>query len=310
MAIRKRIKGSGIYLISLLSIILWSMSYLWSDRLIRLGIPVEYFVFVRILVAGLLLLLYNLIVGNRIRIRKEHRYVFVLLAVFEPLIYFVCETHGIALTGSPTFSSLIIATSPIFSMIVGVLFFREKVSLLNVFGMLVCLGGIVMVTLTKIHTGEYLVWGMLLLGIAIISEVGHASCTKYVSCDYKPEVIVMYQFLIGAVLLLPLFLFKGLSSFDRELYFSWEVFSPILYLAVLCSSVAFSLWVNTIKWLGVARSSIFMAVIPVFTALDGWVIGREVLSPMQAAGIAVACIGVILSQFVGKSLRRKAKSAE
>ena len=42
----------SVYLLSLLSVVLWGMSYLWSDRLLAIGIPVEYIVFVRIFIAG------------------------------------------------------------------------------------------------------------------------------------------------------------------------------------------------------------------------------------------------------------------
>lgn len=47
----------SVYILSLVAILLWGMSYLWSDSLLSHGIPVEYIVFVRILIAGLVLLL-------------------------------------------------------------------------------------------------------------------------------------------------------------------------------------------------------------------------------------------------------------
>lgn len=107
----------------------------------------------------------------------------------------------------------------------------------------------------------------------------------------------MYQFLIGSVFLLPLFLWKGLEGFNFETYFSVEIWHPILCLAILCSSLAFTLWVGTIKTLGVAKSSIFSALIPVVAALIAWLIGRETLNTRQWIGIAISAIGVILSQY-------------
>ena len=41
------------YIASVFAIILWGMSYIWTDQIIALGIPVFSFVFVRILLAGL-----------------------------------------------------------------------------------------------------------------------------------------------------------------------------------------------------------------------------------------------------------------
>lgn len=286
----------GVYLLSLLAIVLWGMSYLWSDVVLGMGIPVEYLVFVRILIAGLMLLFLNLILKKNIRIQRKDIPLFLLISLFEPFIYFVCETYGIRLTGSPTYSSLMIASGPIFSVVVGVLIFRERFTLLNMLGILVCLGGIVMVTLCTSSVRDTFWLGMVLLIVAVLSEVGHASFTKVLSARYEPMVIVMYQFLIGSVYLLPLFLTKGISDFDPAIYLSWEVWRPVLCLAVFCSSIAFSLWANTIKYLGVAKSSIFMSTIPVCTALAGWLLGQELLSSLQWTGIFIACIGVALSQ--------------
>ena len=46
-----------IYIASMFAIILWGMSYIWTDKLIGLGIPIFYFVFVRIFLAGIILFL-------------------------------------------------------------------------------------------------------------------------------------------------------------------------------------------------------------------------------------------------------------
>ena len=110
----------------------------------------------------------------------------------------------------------------------------------------------------------------------------------------------MYQFLIGSVYLLPLFLWKGLDGFDYEVYFDGDVWYPIICLAILCSSLAFSLWVSTIKNLGVAKSSIFSALIPVAAALIAWLIGREALNTRQWIGIVISAVGVIMSQYTNK----------
>ena len=60
--------------------------------------------------------------------------------------------------------------------------------------------------------------------------------------------------------------------------------------------------------LGVAKSSIFMSMIPVVTAVAGYLGGTEILSPMQWGGILIAVFGVVFSQWAGKQAAcRKAK---
>ena len=53
-----------VYIASSFAIVLWGMSYIWTDRLIELNIPVFYFVFVRILMAGIVLFLGDMPGGN------------------------------------------------------------------------------------------------------------------------------------------------------------------------------------------------------------------------------------------------------
>ena len=285
------------YIASSFAITLWGMSYIWTDKLIALNIPIFYFVFVRILLAGVILFLFNTAYARIKRIQRQDLGKFLLLAFFEPFIYFICETYGLKETGSPTISALIIATIPIFSIAAGRIFFKEKVSAFNIFGVVLSLVGIVMVAMAHGELGKNFILGILLLVIAVIAEVGHASITKSLSGNYSSQIIVMYQFLIGSIYLLPLFIWKGIDGFNMEVYFSAEVWYPIICLAVLCSSLAFSLWVSTIKNLGVAKSSIFSALIPVAAALIAWLLGHEHMNTRQWIGIAISTVGVIMSQY-------------
>lgn len=288
------------YIASIFAITLWGMSYIWTDKIIALGIPIFYFVFVRILLAGLTLFLFNTAYGRIKRIQRKDLPKFLLLAFCEPFIYFLCETYGLKVTGSPTISAMVIATIPIFSIGAGMIFFKEKVNFINILGIVFSLVGIVMVAMAKGEIGEHFIWGIVLLLIAVIAEVGHASLTKSLAGNYSSQIIVMYQFLIGSIYLLPLFLWKGLDGFNTEIYFSAEVWYPLICLAILCSSLAFSLWVSTIKNLGVAKSSIFSALIPVAAAIIAWAIGHEILNSRQWVGIIISTAGVILSQYTSK----------
>ena len=293
-------KKSYIYIVSAFAIALWGMSYIWTDTLIAHDIPVFYFIFVRIFIAGFMLFLFNAASGKSMAIQKKDWPKFLALALCEPFIYFIFETYGLKFTGSPTISAMVIATIPIFSVGAGIVFFKEKINLINIAGILLSLVGIILVAMAKGEVGEHLVIGILFLLVAVIAEVGHASLTKSLSGNYAAQVIVMYQFLIGSIYLLPLFLWNGLDGFNRELYFSAEVVYPIICLAVLCSSMAFSLWVSTIKVLGVAKSSIFSALIPVVAAMIAWALGHEILNLRQWGGIAISTLGVIVSQYSGR----------
>ena len=50
-----------VYIISMVVITLWGLSYIWNDQLLAQGVRVEYFVFVRTVIGSLLLLVMNLL---------------------------------------------------------------------------------------------------------------------------------------------------------------------------------------------------------------------------------------------------------
>ena len=284
------------YLAAMLTVVLWAMSYIWSDRLLELEIPVEFFVPVRILTAGVLLLAINLITGQHMRMHRKDMVKFVLLALCMPLIYFVAETYGLKFTDSPTITSLIIATNPLFAMGAGMLIFKESFSRANILGVFITLAGLWLVTYSRTTTGPLFFIGIAILLVAVISEVSQISFTKSLSASYSPSVIVMYQFLLGAIFFLPLFLTKGISNFESSLYLSWKVLYPTFALALLCSATAFTSWAYAIGKLGVARTSVFLAVVPLVTALLAFLFGEETLAPLQWAGLAIGMAGIYLTQ--------------
>ena len=282
----------------MIAIAIWAMSYLWSNRLVMdLQIPVEFIVCVRSIVAGVLLFLFNIVIRQSIRIRKKDLGWFIGLALCEPAVYFLLETYGIKFTSSPTYSALVVATSPIFSCTAGIVFFKEKITRMNILGIIICILGLVLVILNgDKDKGTYFILGMSLLLLAVIVEVGYAIFTKKLSEIYSSSVITMYQFLIGGLLLAPLAYFRTAPVFDAAHYFSWEVWKPLLCLSVLCSCIAFTMWAAAIKYLGVAKASVFVAMIPVFTAIFGVITGTEVLTIIQWMGICIAFSGLILTQ--------------
>ena len=315
------IKNMGVYLLSLLVMCLWGMSLIWTDRLKPFHIPPEYFLTFRILVAGLLLLAFNCLTRQSMRIRSWRDFrLFLLVSLFEPLIYFLAETYGLFLVDSPSISSLVLGLNPVFALLFGILFFREKIQFINVIGLVLTLLGLAFVVLHGAELSGHYVVGILILLVAVLSEVSYASLTKRLTtggtdtadetASYAPSVIVMYQFLIGSIYLVPMFLLRHANpgmlteepyvvTFDPSVYLSWDVLYPLLSLAVICSCLCFSLWAFCIKHLGVARSGNFIAITPVFTALLCWLLGRECLSLLQWLGIAIAIFGLVLTQYTG-----------
>ena len=148
-----------------------------------------------------------------------------------------------------------------------------------------------------IHSGGYLniVFPDYLLFLAVLGATGYAAIVKKLSGRINTFTIATYQFIIGALLFLPLFCIYGIEGLNKT-FFSFQVLFPLLSLSILCSCIAFIFWINAIKGLGLTRANIFSALIPGISALGAAMLGQEPLTIMSCIGIAIVVAGVITAQ--------------
>ncbi|MCR5004253.1 MAG: DMT family transporter [Bacteroidales bacterium] len=296
-----------VYLLACLTVCLWGISFLFSNTLIKQGVPTEFFVPVRIFLTAAALFMANLIERGNLKFMRIHRgdiWKFFLMSLFEPFLYYMLEGYGIVYTGSPAFCSLIIGLIPMFSVLVGVVFLKEKLSKTNAVGVFVSLIGIILVTLKRPETNPTFFLGVGLLLLAVFAEVGYASMTNIISKGYSALTITMYQFLLGSIWFIPVFIHKGLPAYDPVTYLTWSVVGPIVFLTIFCTLLAFTFWTFAIRRLGVAKSGMFQALNPVVTAVVGVMVGQEVLCGWQWVGVGITVLGVLGSQLrVPKKLK-------
>ena len=80
------------------------------------------------------------------------------------------------------------------------------------------------------------------------------------------------------------------------MYLSWEVLYPTLSLALFCSATAFTSWAYAIKVLGVAKTSVFLAIVPLVTAVLAFLVGEETATGLQWVGLGIAMVGIYFTQ--------------
>lgn len=285
-----------IYLLTTTSIILWGLSFVWTNDILSRGVPPFTFLFVRLALAGTLLSCFARLTGKLQKVQKKDiKYMF-LMAFFEPFIYFIGETYGMKVTGSAVLAAVIIATIPITCLLVEKLLYKVPYTAAKIFGTSITIPGIVMVVMKggdSASVDHY--YGIALLFLAVAGATGYAAVVKKLSGAYNPTTITTYQFLIGALLFFPFFLGFGLNGLNST-FFSAEVMVPLLSLAILCSCVAFLCWVTSIAKLGMMKANIFSALIPAVSAVGAAALGQEEITVITISGIAVVIAGVIIAQ--------------
>ena len=277
----------------------WGFSFIWTNQILKMGMPVFALVFFRMVIAGIVLLLFTLSIKKLEIPRKKDIVWFFLLALAEPFLYFIGEVFGMKLTASPTLSSIVIATIPIFSMLFAMVVYREKLSGWNKAGILLTLPGIGIVVFENGFGKIEHPAGVAMLFLAVFSAVAYTLIVRRLSNQYRSITINTWQHVIGAIYFLPLFFFIDYPTV-KAFTFSWELVRPIILLAIFCSCLCYFLLINTVRELGVSKTSTFTSLIPVVTALGAFFLKEESLQIQKIVGISVVVIGLVLSQYTAK----------
>lgn len=284
------------YMLTILAIVLWGFSFVWTNDILQKDIPVFTFLFIRLALAGTLLFAFAKLTGKLQPIAKKDVKFLILMAFFEPFIYFIGETYGIKATNSAVLSAVIIATIPIVSLFVENILYKVPYTAFKIFGTAITIPGIVMVIMKSGETTSVEhTYGIALLFLAVAGSIGYSSVVKKLSGNYNPLTITTYQFVIGSVFFLPFFLGWGLDGVNGTLL-TREILVPLLSLAILCSCLAFFCWVNAIRDLGMTKTNIFSALIPAVSALGAAMLGQEQITLLSVVGITVVTAGVIIAQ--------------
>lgn len=300
---------SIVYLSISTAVFLWGISFLFSNSVLQQGFPVFSLMFFRMFFAAIVLSIISFSTKKVTKIKKEDYGWFLFLVFLEPFLYFIGETVGLKTLNSPTISSVIISTIPIFALMAGVFFYNEKISVLNTVGIAMTLPGILMIVFEKGDLGIDKHIGILFLFLGVAAAVGYSVVVKRLADKYNSYTIVTYQHILATLYFLPFFLILDLPNFTRDTL-TFSILKPILFLSILCSSFAFILFINSIKELGVARANIFTSVVPVISAIAAFAIGQDTMTMRKTLGVIIVVAGVIIAQHKKRELNKNTKQSK
>jgi drug/metabolite transporter (DMT)-like permease len=275
------------------AMLFWGCSYVWSTIVFDYWNPFIV-TFFRAFFSSLLLFLMVKLLGKSAKIEKKDYKTLFILSLFNPVLYFLFENFGLLHT-SPTISSGIVATIPIFNSIMAFFVLQERLRAWNIIGIALSFSGIWLMLINKEMTFEAQWYGVVFLFLAVAAAVCYSAFIRPMSIKYNPFVIVAWQNLIGSLLFLPLFLIFGLRQFIST-PITMTLVKSFLLLVVFASTLAFPLHTFVISKLGVSRASMFSNLIPVITAVVSFFILREMFTVNKIAGICMVVGGVFLSQ--------------
>ena len=192
---------------------------------------------------------------------------------------------------------IIYTSSPIFIIILSAMFFKDKINLSRIIGLLLCLIGVVAIISKgkielllnfKFTTGD--LW---MVGAAI----GWAVYSIYL-LNWKSSFSLMARFTIiaffGVISLFPFYIIEEIYYFNtvfNSYFFFW-----VLFAAISPGIIAFTLYTRVQKYLGASLAAFTLYIFSIYSAIYGVVLFGETLLNFHYFGAAFVFVGVYLAR--------------
>lgn len=217
-----------------------------------------------------------------------------LLSLLEPLLYFICESYGIALTTS-SFSGAVIALIPVAVMALGAFFLKEVPTKWQVLAMLCSIAGVIMISVGGSSDGTVTLLGFALLVGAVLCSAGYTLLSRKYSQHFTAfdRTYVTFGVATLGFLLLALVQYRGdfLPLVGKALS-SPSFLGAIAYLSAISSVGAFLMLNFALSHVSVTVTASFNNLITLVSVLAGVLLLGEPFSLLQFTAVALILLGV------------------
>ena len=192
---------------------------------------------------------------------------------------------------------IIYTSSPIFIIVLSVLFFGDKINLSRVTGLVLCLSGVLIIIckgdFTYLVNFKFTAGDLWMLGAA----VGWAIYSIFL-INWKSSFSLMARFtliaLFGAISLFPFYLIDESYFFDTA--FNNNFIFWILFAAISPGIIAFTLYTKVQKYVGASLAGFTLYIFSIYTAIYGIILFDESLLSFHYYGAALVFIGIYLTR--------------
>lgn len=278
---------------------------IWGANFVVAKITLEEFppmslALLRFAIASLLLAPFFLAETKKIKIDKKDLPKLIAIGIFMVTLNISFFFAGLTKTTAIN-AAILTLIIPILSVLVGWLFLKEKVYLVNLFGILIGLiGAIIIIGLPQIITGDFSVkdlMGNTLIILASISWVIGACFSRQMLNKYPSLVVTAIAFMVGTIT----FVVPAFNEYIQNP--NWpSLVTPLgilglTYMTILSSVSAYFLFEWGLSRLGVIKADLFQYIEPFIAAILAIAILGEQLTIYFIIGGLLISVGVYLGTF-------------
>ena len=284
-----------VHVVGVLYATIFGFTFMFSKVALEYVRPVGLIAY-RFLIAFITLEILRQFKAFKITINKSKIIPLLLVAIFQPVLYFLFETYGIVKTTSGE-AGMMIALIPIFVTLLSALILKEKPRLIQVLFIILSVSGVIFIQIMKSSSGltfEFI--GLTLLLAAVISAAMFNIASRSASKTIRPYELTYFMMLVGAIVFNAIYLVQ-LAIEDSPLRFITnlyhiELLIPILYLGTIASVGGFFLVNFALSRVPAHVSSIYANLSTIVAILAGTFILREQLFYYHYIGGFMIIVGV------------------
>lgn len=222
---------------------------------------------------------------------REHKWIFVLALI-------ACFHLWIQVTGlqwtTASHTGWIIGITPVFMTILGLIFFKEKITSSQTTGIAISfLGLLILVSKGDFTSIDFIKnkGDVLIIGSSITWSF-YSLVSKKITLSISPVITTLFLFFFVAIICAPFTINQ--QNINAAIHLSLKGWLAIIFLGIICSGVAYTFWAQALSEMSSSRVGAFLYIEPFVTFFGAWLMLNEPITLLALVSGLIIIGGVVL----------------
>lgn len=247
------------------------------------SVPAILVTFGRVFFSSIFLLIIILIKKDNWKLKKRD-YSYVIVAGIILAIHWFTFLQAIQIA-TVAIGTITFATFPIFVTFLEPLIYHEKLEIKNVTMAIIMFTG-VLITVPEFSLANQMTLGIVVGMISAFSYAILCLFNRYLSLNYSGTIICLYEQGVATIILFPTIFFVTTTINSLDL-------GAIIFLGIVCTAIAHSIYVNSLKKIKVQTASIISSMESVYSIIFAFLLLNEMMAFKELLG-GLIIIGVAI----------------
>lgn len=247
------------------------------------SVPAILVTFGRVFFSSIFLLIIILIKKDNWKLKKRD-YSYVIVAGIILAIHWFTFLQAIQIA-TVAIGTITFATFPIFVTFLEPLIYHEKLEIKNVTMAIIMFAG-VLITVPEFSLANQMTLGIVVGMISAFSYAILCLFNRYLSLNYSGTIICLYEQGVATIILFPTIFFVTTTINSLDL-------GAIIFLGIVCTAIAHSIYVNSLKKIKVQTASIISSMESVYSIIFAFLLLNEIMAFKELLGDLII-IGVAI----------------